>query len=160
MSIPVISYFQVLVLALGLWMAGGPVAFASSGNPTQGCAIPESGPQKGILPAGCSDEPKVSASVFKESQVRCRVLDVKCDPKIQGGYIAVAQVDQWLKGEGPKQIEFKFSKKRQKANGSAPGSEAGKGLCADLTLERKASDWLLKKIENPTSSSDVLPSCP
>ena len=25
---------------------------------------------------------------------------------------------------------------------------------------RKASDWLLKKIENPTSSSDVLPQCP
>ncbi|MFM8316439.1 MAG: hypothetical protein ACKOA8_19335 [Deltaproteobacteria bacterium] len=160
MSIPIISSFQVVILALSLGISGAQVALASSGNPTQGCAIPESGPQKGILPAGCSEEPKVSASVFKESQVRCRVLDVKCDPKIQGGYIAVAQVEQWLKGAGPKQIEFKFSKKRLKANGSALESEAGRGLCADLTLERKASDWLLKKIDNPTSSSDVLPSCP
>lgn len=117
-----------------------------------GCVIPETGPQKGIMPKGCSTEVKNPIELLGgESQIRCKILDVKCNPQKKGEYLATAKVDQWLRGVGPQKVEFRFDKTQKKL---------GRGLCADLTLERQNANWFLTKIENRTSSSDSLPVCP
>ncbi len=128
---------------------------------SQGCMVPESGPQKGVIPEGCGVESKPIEKWLDESLIRCKVVDVKCDPQMKQGYIAVAQVEKWLRGEGPRQIEFKFKKETAEKKNRANPVRAGRGLCADITLEKRVGDWHLLKIENPTSSTtDSLPSCP
>ncbi len=133
---------------------------ASDLKTPQGCIIPGNGPQRGVLPEECSPDIKTELDFLKQSQVRCKVLDVKCDPKSPGKYVAVAQVKQWLLGSGPQKISFKFSKKKTDTKSQAKILQPGRGLCADFTLERKNLDWILTKIENPTSLSDLLPVCP
>lgn len=137
------SIIYFFLIAFSLW--------ASDPQKPQGCEIPESGPKKGVLPKGCNSKVNNEIIMFAESQIRCRIVDVKCNPTKKGEYVALAKVDRWLRGEGPQKVEFRFSKKQKKL---------GRGLCADLTLERENSDWILTKVENPTSSSDSLPSCP
>jgi hypothetical protein len=147
---------QNSVIVFLLWVT---LAWGTEAKNPPGCVIPESGPQRGILPKGC-DVSKQAPALFNEFQVRCKVTDVRCDSKIKGGYLAVAKVDQWLKGSGPTEVVFRFSGKRTILKEKTQNLKAGKGLCADLTLEKRADDWVLLKVENPTSSSDVLPTCP
>jgi hypothetical protein len=72
----------------------------------------------------------------------------------------VAKVEKWLKGKGPSQIEFKFLPVPFSKPVKNNLIQAGNGLCADITIEKRQADWIAKKIENPTSSSDSLPPCP
>ncbi|MCX6104123.1 MAG: hypothetical protein NT000_12825 [Proteobacteria bacterium] len=141
-------------------LASLTIVFATDLKPIDGCSIPESGPTKGKIPFGCKTTPQLQKVFLESSQVRCKVMEVKCNPKKKGEYIAVAKVDQWLKGEGPNQIEFRVLNipvgKKIKSN----ILKLGRGLCADLTLENSSQNWILTKIENPTSSSDSLPTCP
>lgn len=127
---------------------------------TTGCTIPQSGPQKGILPPGCDTDNKSIGGLLEESQVRCKVLDVRCDRQKKTEYIATAKVEKWLRGSGPSEISFRFSRKAKKSLKPGAFSKVGRGLCADITLEKRAMDWIATKVENPTSSSDSLPACP
>ena len=147
---------QNSVIVFLLW---GTLAWGTEAKNPPGCVIPESGPQKGILPKGC-EVSKQSPALFNEFQVRCKVTDVRCDSKIKGGYVAVAKVEQWLKGSGPNEIAFKFVTSPSSLKKNSQSLNTGKGLCADLTLEKKADDWVLIKVENPASSSDALPTFP
>jgi hypothetical protein len=147
---------QNSVIALFLFSALG---WGAEAKYPQGCVIPESGPQKGILPKGCEASEK-TPRLFNEFQVRCKVTEVRCDSKIRGGYVAVAKVEQWLKGSGPNEIAFKFVTRPPSSKKSSQSLNTGKGLCADLTLAKKADDWVLIKVENLASSSDALPTCP
>ena len=127
------------------------VLLASDAVKPQGCVVPETGPQKGLVPQGCSSTGNIDIELLGgESQIRCKILDVKCFPGKKGEYLAVAKVEQWLRGTGPQKIEFRFKKDQKKL---------GRGLSADLTLEKKNSDWFLTKIDNATSSCDSLPFC-
>jgi len=127
---------------------------------SMGCTIPQSGPKKGILPPGCDSDSKSIGSLLEESQVRCKVVDVRCDRQKNTDYIANAKVEKWLRGSGPSEISFRFSKKVKKTVKTGVLPNLGKGLCADITLEKRALDWIVTKVENPTSSSDSLPVCP
>lgn len=149
------SYF-IIILTFVLTL-GGKV----QSNAQLGCEIPESGPHKGEKSAECEPKrEKVFGKDFNESQVRCKVVDVKCDLGSKKGYVAVAKVEKWLKGKGPSQIEFKFVSVPFSKSVKHNRVQAGKGLCADITLEKRQADWIATRIENPTSSSDSLPPCP
>ena len=121
-------------------LASLTIVFATDLKPIDGCSIPESGPTKGKIPFGCKTTPQLQKVFLESSQVRCKVMEVKCNPQRKGEYIAVAKVDQWLKGKGPNQIEFRVLNipvgKKIKSN----ILKLGRGLCADLTLENSSQN--------------------
>lgn len=135
------------------------VSFADT-TESLGCVVPNSGPHKGVIPEGCSTEPKGINDLLSESKIRCKVVQVLCDPQSNKSYIVKAKVEKWLKGSGPREVSFKFSQSNVKSSNTKVSPGLGRGLCADLTLKKQSMDWVLTHIENPTSSSDALPVCP